>query len=208
MRNLTVFVVLGVLFVGAQVMLAGPRIPRVLIYQDKPEEWADALKIGFERELDARKVHVTYVTKLVGDDAGNNDSVSGIASEDYALIYALGTQASTKLFATVHNKPIVFGAVTDPVKAGLFNGNLAKPNGEITGTSDRWPYGAQFKLMKELVPRLKTLGVIYNPDEVNGRISVNFARGEAQKLRIRVLERRANSSTQVSSAVASLLQQC
>ena len=50
--------------------------------------------------------------------------------------------------------PIILGAITDPVSAGLVKDNQ-KPGGNITGVSDQSPLSAQMDLLKELIPAAK-----------------------------------------------------
>ena len=61
--------------------------------------------------------------------------------------------------------PIVFVAVADPVAQGFVQ-SLARPGGNITGFGAEEPsMGAKWvQLLSEMVPRLKSMTVIFNPD--------------------------------------------
>ncbi len=100
---------------------------------------------------------------------GDPDKAKTIAEEFVAnevdLIYSLGTPASRACVSATHElktPPIVFSSVTDPLGAGLVE-SLEKPGGNATGMTDRSPFEQQFDLMLELLPDVKTLGIVYNP---------------------------------------------
>ena len=136
---------------------------RIAVFQVKPEEWADALKLGFSDGLQQQGLEigrdVVVVTKsAAGDPFGVTTLAQTLVRQHYAVVYALGTQASQEAFqAADSNQPLIFGAVTDPVQTGFYDGSLDKPRKNITGTQDLWPYPAQFDLIKTLVPNLHKL---------------------------------------------------
>ncbi|MGN1083744.1 MAG: ABC transporter substrate-binding protein, partial [Lachnospiraceae bacterium] len=81
---------------------------------------------------------------------------------DVTLMCAIATNAATACFAAAEDKdiPVIFTAITDPVKAKLDKGN-------ITGTSDKLPVEAQLDLIRKLQPEAKTIGIIYTTSEPN-----------------------------------------
>lgn len=188
-----------------------PTAKRIAIFQIKPQEWADALKLGFADGLQQQGLEVgrdvVVVTKsAAGDPLGITTLAQTLVKQNYAVIYALGTQASQEIFQVAGNdQPLIFGAVTDPVQTGFYDGNLDKPRKNITGTQDLWPYPAQFDLIKTLVPNIQKLGIVYNSSEVNSQVSVRFIKQECAKRQIQLLERTVTEDSQVSLAVAGLL---
>lgn len=188
------------------------RIPRVAILQDKPQEWADALKLGFTDGLIEQGIDVgTNVVLVPRSATGDPQALSTIADSfvqgDYALIYSLGTQSTQEIFNKTKTKPILFGAVTDPVKAGFFKDDLKQPLGNITGTQDLWPYPAQFDLIKTLLPNVKRIGIVYNASEINSQVSVAYIKAECQKRSIQLEQRTVTAESEIQPAVAALLNQ-
>jgi putative ABC transport system substrate-binding protein len=190
---------------------AASNVKHIAIFQVKPQEWADALKLGFadglhEQGLEVGRDVVVVTKSAAGDPLGVTTLAQTLVREHYAVIYALGTQASQEIFQVADNsQPLVFGAVTDPVQTGFYDGSLDKPRKNITGTQDLWPYPAQFDLIKALVPGLNKLGIAYNSSEINSQVSVGFIRRECTKRRIELLERTVTEDSQVSLAVAGVL---
>ena len=62
--------------------------------------------------------------------------------------------------------PIVMTTGVDPVRAGLV-GSLARPGGNVTGLAVDTGgeiLGKRFELLKEMLPNLSRLGILWNPD--------------------------------------------
>ena len=82
-------------------------------------------------------------------------------------IYVVGSGAATAqaLQKVAGNKAIVMGNVQDPVASGLVK-SLARPGGNITGMSDSHAASVtkRLELMKEAIPGLATVGVLWNRD--------------------------------------------
>jgi putative ABC transport system substrate-binding protein len=186
-------------------------VKRIAVFQVKPQEWADALKLGFadglqEQGLEVGRDVVLVTKSAAGDPLGVTTLAQTLVRQHYAVVYALGTQASQEAFQAADiNQPLIFGAVTDPVQTGFYDGSLDKPRKNITGTQDLWPYPAQFDLIKTLVPNLHKLGIAYNSSEINSQVSVRFIKQECAKRGIELSERTVTEDSQVSLAVAGVL---
>lgn len=200
-------VLIAVFFLGS---CKRAEVPRIGILQDKPQEWADALKLGFtdgllEQGFDIGRDVVVVARSGSGDPQALTTIAETFARGDYALIYTLGTQATQEAFNKTRTKPVVFGAVTDPVKAGLFAEDLKHPLGNVTGTQDLWPYPAQFDLIQKLLPSAERLGIVYNSSEINSQVSVAHIKEQARKRGLQVEERTVVTEAEVRLAVESIL---
>ncbi len=185
-------------------------LPEVVVLQDKPQEWADALKLGLADGLrghgfePGRDVNIIY--RSAAGDPLTFDSLSrNVVGSRPVAIYTLGTQSTQKIVALKPSSAVVFGAVTDPVAAGFYKDNLQQPRSEITGTQDLWPYPAQFKLIKQLVPTAKSVGILYNSSEVNSQVSVQHIRDQAKRNGLRLVEKTVSDAAQVPLAVDALI---
>ncbi len=80
------------------------------------------------------------------------------------VIYAVLEQAALAASRATTTIPIVFAVIGDPVRSGLIE-SLARPGGNMTGLtafgSDLG--GKRLELLKELMPRLSRIGVLWNP---------------------------------------------
>ncbi len=97
--------------------------------------------------------------------AGNPEAFRKYASELVALAPDVILAASTLSVVTLQqfsrSIPIVFTLVADPVGAGIVE-NLAKPGGNATGfmVAEYSVGGKWLELLKQLVPKLKRVGVV------------------------------------------------
>jgi putative ABC transport system substrate-binding protein len=66
----------------------------------------------------------------------------------------------------IHDIPLVFDAVTDPVSAGLID-NCGKPGNNITGSSDMQDLSIILNFIKTIFPNAKTIGLPYLTAESN-----------------------------------------
>lgn len=88
-----------------------------------------------------------------------------------AVIVPITTPSAIAVAKATENIPIVFAGVTDPVGVGLVK-SLKNGSGNITGTSDRWPFREQLTFFKELMPGLKVLGMLYKPGDDVSKLAV------------------------------------
>lgn len=102
--------------------------------------------------------------------------------------------------------PLVFAAVSDPVGAKLVK-TLDQPSPLVTGATDAQPTQKQFLMMLEILPQLKSIGVVYNPGEINSVKILEQLRAFMATKNIRVIANGASKSSEVSSALTQLLDQ-
>jgi putative tryptophan/tyrosine transport system substrate-binding protein len=205
-----IVIICGLLFMAVSCQKVQDPVSRIGILQDKPQEWADALKLGFndglvEQGMDIGKDVVVVSRSASGDPQAFTTIAETFANGDYAVIYTLGTQATQEIISRTKTKPIIFGAVTDPVAAGLFQDDLSHPKANITGTQDLWPYPAQFTLIQTLQPQAKRIGIVYNGSEINSQVSVRFIKDECKKRNLLVEERTVTGESELQTAVAAIL---
>src|SRR5262245_8145413 len=83
--------------------------------------------------------------------------------------------------------PIVFTNVGDPVANGLV-ASLARPGGNITGLSTLAPElsGKGLELLKETIPKLSRVAVVWNPDNPGKTSSFKETEVAAQALRLQL----------------------
>ena len=101
---------------------------------------------------------------------GKLDRLPALADELVRLkvnvIIAPNTPAAVAAKNATKTIPIVFIDVTDPIAAGLID-SLARPGGNITGftTIGSVLVGKRLELLKETVPRLSRVAVLWNPQD-------------------------------------------
>ena len=101
----------------------------------------------------------------------------------------------------------VFGLVLDPFSAGVGISReepLNHPK-HLVGYGSMLPVGEAFRIAKQLLPSLFTVGVVWNPAESNSQASTRKAREASVGLGIRLLEATVDNSSGVVEAAGSLI---
>ena len=120
-----------------------------------------------------------YVYDLAGQKELGDKALDEIKKRNVTLILTFGTLA-TRIAEERENKvPIIFTFVLNPAASGLIAGP-AYSGRNLTGVALDIPVEEQFSFFRMAVPQIKTIGVLYNPQE-SGAI-INEARSAAQKM--------------------------
>lgn len=202
-RMLIPLVCLFSLFVSIQAGLAADYT--VSFNQIVEHPALDSLRQGIKDELNAEGLSVEYHDHIAqGNIATANLIAKQILGEQPDVAIGIATPTAQACAQAIHEIPIVFAAVTDPVGAGLVR-SLEKPGGNITGTSDMSPINRQLELILQFLPQLKSLGVIYNSGEANSVTLVKILHQEAKKRGISIEEATVSNSAGVFQAAKSLI---
>jgi putative tryptophan/tyrosine transport system substrate-binding protein len=108
------------------------------------------------------------------------------------VLVTFGTQTAIAAKNATNTVPIVGVAMGEPLRTGLAP-SLARPGGNLTGTSVGWAEGIGGKwleLLQEAVPRLSAIAVIENPDTPIARALAKelVAIAPTRGLKVRLLE--------------------
>lgn len=139
-----------------------------------------------------------------GDQSILQSITQKFASAGLDMVLAIATPSAQAMASASTSIPILITAVTDPVEAKLVN-SLNKPGKNVTGTTDMNPIKEQFELMKELIPNVKKVGIIYNAGEVNSQVQVGIAKSVAAELGLEIVEANVTTSADVLQASQSLI---
>lgn len=139
--------------------------------------------------------------------AQGNPAVAAQIARQYVgekpdVLVGIATPSAQALASATKTIPIVFSAVTDPVGAKLLK-SMQAPEGNVTGLSDLSPVGQHVELMAQIVPGLKTIGVVYNPGEANAVSLLELLQKEAKARGYKVAAAAANRTAEVKTAALS-----
>ena len=112
--------------------------------------------------------------------------IAELAALNVDVIVTAGTPAALAVKRTTPSIPLVMAAVGDPIGVGLV-ASLARPGGNVTGLSAIAPEleGKRLELLREVVPKLSHIAVLWNPDNPFHAGSVKETRAAAQVLGIK-----------------------
>ena len=122
------------------------------------------------------------------------------------MVTAIATPAAMSAYnATMKTEiPVVYTAITDPVVAQLADENK-NPLGNITGTSDILPVEAQLKLIRELLPDAKNLGILHTSSEANSDSMLEIYKDLAGKYDFIIIDEAINTTADIPLATDNLL---
>jgi putative tryptophan/tyrosine transport system permease protein len=152
-----------------------------------------------------KKYNVTIDTKNAQNEFYIAQSVAqDIVAQKYDYIISLTTPA-LQAMANMNKKiPHIFGAVTDPYRAGVAK-TPTDHLPHITGVATIEPVDATIKYMRELFPAAKKLGIVWNPGEACSETCTYIARESAKKYGFELLEANVSATSEVMDALKSLL---
>ncbi|WP_074016281.1 tryptophan ABC transporter substrate-binding protein [Fusobacterium massiliense] len=170
----------------------------------------DSIYKGLEEELARQGYENGKNIKIDLQNAQGEQSnlalMSGkLVSEKNDILVGITTPATLSLANVTKDIPIVMAGITYPVEAGLI-ASEDKPGNNITGVSDRTPIKQQLELIKQIIPNLKTLGLLYTSSEDNSIKQIEEAKKYAEELGINIkLASIANTNDiqQVTESLAS-----
>jgi putative ABC transport system substrate-binding protein len=139
-----------------------------------------------------------------GDQSILQSIAQKFASAKHDMVLAIATPSAQAMAGASTDIPILITAVTDPVAAKLVN-SMEKPGTNVTGTTDMNPIQEQFELLKQLVPTVKKVGILYNAGEVNSQVQVDIAKEVAQELGLEISEATVATSADVLQAAQSFI---
>jgi putative ABC transport system substrate-binding protein len=140
---------------------------------------------------------------------GNNERLPELANDLVGLnvdvILTWGTDAVLAAKQATTTIPIVMGVIGDPLGIGIVT-NLAHPGGNITGCSlDSAELEAKrLQLLKELVPGLSRVAILFNPTNHYMPLALQSARKGAQLLHLSLAVYKVYDTTTLDAAFATL----
>lgn len=120
------------------------------------------------------------------------------------VLVGIATPTAQALVSATRSIPVVFTAVTDPVGAKLVK-TMIEPGKNVTGLSDLSPVNQHVALIKEIMPNVKSIGVVFNPGEANAVTLVELLKQSASEHGIKVVEATALKSADVQSATQAIV---
>jgi putative ABC transport system substrate-binding protein len=136
---------------------------------------------------------------------GKLDRYSALADElvhvKVDVLVASSTSAALAAKNAARTIPIVFLNVSDPVASGLVD-SLARPGGNITGIAsiDSVLAGKRLELIKETIPNLSRMAVLWNPQDRGSRQQWNESQLAARELGLQLHSLEVSSADKLEGA--------
>jgi ABC-type uncharacterized transport system substrate-binding protein len=146
-----------------------------------------------------------------GDISTGNAIAKNVTSSNFDLILSfstvsLQTIANANRYATPPRRH-VFALVSDPyaVGVGVSRENHLLHPPYMTGVGSLAPVQQAFEFARQMLPKLKRVGLVWDPSEANSVVTTALARKVCASIGITLVEANAENSTSINEATASLL---
>ncbi len=217
MKRMYTLIALLVAFLGVAFFmesggqLVRQRTPKVGVLTLMHHPALDQIYKGYVDELgrlgyhDGKNIKIEY-QNANGDQSNLKTMAGKLVNDNCNVIYGITTPAAQAIANSTTKTPIVLGAVTDPQGAGLVKNNR-HPGGNISGVSDQAPIKEQLTLVKEFMPHLKTLGVIYTSSDASAVAGYHQIKRECRQMRIHLKAYSIANSNDLNQVSEQMLQQ-
>lgn len=183
---------------------------RIGISQFITHQSLDATREGFVDELakqgyvEGKNIEIDL--QNAQGEQRNLKTISQQLAESSDVVLAIATPSAQSLANTTQTTPVIFSAVTDPVSAKLVE-SREHPGGNVTGTSDQSSdaISTQINLIKKVLPKAKTIGILYTQSEPNSVVQKDEAKRLLEEKGFTVVEKTILDSNNVKAAAESLM---
>ena len=163
--------------------------------------FVDGLKeAGYE---DGKNIIIDY-QNAQGEQANCITIGQKFINDKSDLILAIATPAAQAIANMTKDIPILITAVTDPADSKLVGDNNA-PGGNVTGTSDLTPVEAQIELLKEIIPNVKTVGLLYCSSEQNSVFQINIAKKKLDAMGIKYIDIAISNLNEIQQVIQNVI---
>ena len=185
---------------------SGETLYKIGIVQLAEHPALDDARRGFEDGLKELGVNAEIDYKNAQGDIPTTMTIAQkFASDKVDLIYAIATPAAQSAKQAAGDIPLLFSAVTDPVKAGLVD-DWDNVGTNVTGTSDLVEETAdQLKMFHAMDPSIKKIGIIYNTNEINSEIQIEEVEKVAPEVGLEVITVGVSNINDLPQALESLI---
>ena len=183
---------------------------RIGISQFITHQSLDATREGFVDELakqgyvEGKNIEIDL--QNAQGEQRNLKTISQQLAESSDVVLAIATPSAQSLANTTQTTPVIFSAVTDPVSSKLVE-SREHPGGNVTGTSDQSSdaISTQINLIKKVLPKAKTIGILYTQSEPNSVVQKDEAKRLLEEKGFTVVEKTILDSNNVKAAAESLM---
>jgi putative ABC transport system substrate-binding protein len=202
--SVVVFLAVPLLLLSSVIAASSPAKPLIGISKIVSHPALDSVVKGIQDELAAAKINADYDLQNANGDINTAASIANkFQSEKVTLAVGVATPTAQSLVNTLKGIPVVFSAVTDPVKAGLVT-SLKKGEKSVTGVSDMTPVKQQIELLLK-IKKIKRLGHVYTGSEENAVVLAGIVKQACKELRLEYVETTVSKSAEVKQAVQAII---
>lgn len=160
---------------------------------------------GFKSGMTQYGMRVSYVYRGPLQGEALEEEARRLVALKPDLLLALSTPAATAGHRAIQSLsiPLVFAPASDPVGSGLAD-SLGHPGRNATGVTFGVQEPLRLQWLKTIVPKIQTVVVPYNPDDISPHLSVERLTPVARELGLRLDLRYVRNPRELEVMLASL----
>ena len=158
---------------------------------------------SFKQEIEKYmpNIHLHHFEEIQSGKLTEKELADKIYSHSPDIVFVIGTESALFVKKNTKNIPIVFCMVLDPLKTGVIDSFSSTGSDGITGVVLDIPPERQFKILKELFPEFKKLGVMCEKGQ--NEEFFNTASEHAGKYGIMMIKKELSKEFDIKKALAS-----
>lgn len=178
---------------------------RIGIFQLTQHVALDKTNAGFIAALDDAGIKYELNQQNASGDLSILPTIAEtLVNDNNDLIFAIATPAAQAVAGMTDTIPILVSAVTDPADSDLVETNEV-PGRNVSGTSDLTPVKEQIDLMQQLIPDVKTVGLLYCSAEANSVLQIEMAKEALETAGIAYKDYTVSNTNEIQGAVTSMV---
>jgi putative ABC transport system substrate-binding protein len=179
----------------------------VLMGFEENDPVAQTLVAGLRQELqklgweDGRNIHIDV--RFPGANAGRvRSNLAELMSRTPDVLVSSTNLVTAVVQAEVHNIPVVFTIVGDPVGSGFVD-NEVRPNANLTGFAnwERSMSGKWLELFREIAPQIDRVGFMLHPETIASNEFLKFAETAAPALKVKLVPLAVHDADEIERAL-------
>lgn len=191
----------------------GEKIYKVGITQIADHPSLDNCREGFIKGLENKGYKVGENLEIEFQSAQGDMNMATQISQNFAssnmdLLCGIATPSAQSLYAASFDKkiPVIFNAVSDPIAASLAVSE-SEPMPGVTGVSDELPVEDQLKLIREVLPEAKKIGIIFTTSEANSVSTIEIYKRLAPSYGFEIIDKGIAKQAEITQALDFILSQ-
>lgn len=165
----------------------------------------DSIEQGIEDYLATTGLPVTFDNQNCNGEISTAVAIAQkFKSDGKDLVIGIATPPAQALAQVFTDTPVVFGAITDPLGAGLVANYDRTEETNVCGISDLNPVRLQLETYFSLI-KPKSIGMIYTSSEANGVAMMELARQICEEYGVKFVAAAISNSSEVKMAALSII---
>ncbi|MCH3907565.1 MAG: ABC transporter substrate-binding protein [Sphaerochaeta sp.] len=165
----------------------------------------DAIEQGMQDYMATTGIPVKYDFQNCNGEVSTAASIAQkFKSDNDDIVVGIATPPAQALALVFKDRPVIFGAISDPLAAGLVSNYDKTEDTNVCGVSDMNPIDLQLKTFFE-VAHIKKLGMVYTSGEANGVAQMEVAKQVCADNGVEFISAAVSNSAEVKTAALSII---